>query len=109
MDEGVNRTGEGVNGVRNGSDGSAGRFAIGLLVGAAVGAGLGLLFAPKVGSQLRHQIGDQATNLANATTATYRKASGRAATGWKAAKTFYASARNPNANANGHATTAVRG
>ena len=107
MDEGVNRTRDEVNRARNGSDGSGGRFAIGLLVGAAVGAGLGLLCAPKVGSQLRHQIGEQATNLANATTATYRKASGRAVTGWKAAKTFYDSARNPNAN--GHATTGVRG
>ena len=97
MDEGLKRESKE-------SSGSAGQFAIGLVVGAAVGAGLGLLFAPKVGSQLRHQIGERATNLATATSATYRKASDRAATGWKAAKTFYDTARSTN----GHDATAVR-
>jgi gas vesicle protein len=97
MDEGLKRE------IRD-SNGS-GRFAVGLLVGAACGAGLGLLFAPKVGSQLRRQIGERATNLANVTSSTYRKASGRAVTGWKAAKTFYDSARS----ANGHEATGPRG
>jgi gas vesicle protein len=101
MDEGMKRESR----ERNGSNGSAGQFTIGLMVGAAVGAGLGLLFAPKVGSQLRQQIGERATNLANVTSSTYRKASGRAVTGWKAAKTFYDSARS----ANGHETTGARG
>jgi gas vesicle protein len=98
MDEGLKRE-------SRDSNGSSGRFAIGLLVGAAFGAGLGLLYAPKVGSQLRRQIGERATNLANVTSSTYRKASGRAVTGWKAAKTFYDSARS----ANGHETTGARG
>lgn len=68
-------------------NGYAGTFVIGLLAGATVGAGLGLLFAPKTGSQLRRQIGERASTVANTTSATYRKASNKAMTGWKAART----------------------
>ena len=44
-----------------------GSFVMGLLTGTVLGAGLGMLFAPKPGSELRGQISEQATN-------SYRKA-----------------------------------
>lgn len=39
--------------------------AIGLLTGAAVGVGLGLLFAPRKGSEVRHQLADRAKHVAS--------------------------------------------
>ena len=36
-----------------------GSFLMGLLAGTVLGAGLGMLFAPKAGSELRSQIGNQ--------------------------------------------------
>ena len=43
--------------------GSGGNFVIGLLAGTVLGAGLGMLFAPKPGSELRSQISDQANSV----------------------------------------------
>ncbi len=43
-------------------DGS-GSFLMGLLAGTVLGAGLGMLFAPKTGSELRSQLGEQAGKL----------------------------------------------
>lgn len=40
-----------------------GEFMFGLLCGAAVGAAIGLLFAPKSGAELRTQIADSADKL----------------------------------------------
>jgi len=40
-------------------------FVMGLLTGTVLGAGLGMLFAPKAGSELRNQLTEQAGNLAN--------------------------------------------
>src|SRR5262245_43061778 len=51
-----------------------GSFVMGLLTGTVLGAGLGMLFAPKSGSELRNQISEQAGNLANKTSEGYRKA-----------------------------------
>jgi len=42
-----------------------GSFVMGLLTGTVLGAGLGMLFAPKSGSELRNQLSEQAGNLAN--------------------------------------------
>jgi gas vesicle protein len=41
-----------------------GSFVMGLLTGTVLGAGLGMLFAPKAGSELRNQLTEQAGNLA---------------------------------------------
>ena len=38
-------------------------FVTGLFAGAVIGAGLGLLFAPRKGSELRGQLSDAATNV----------------------------------------------
>src|SRR3954469_25468026 len=52
-----------------------GSFVMGLLTGTVLGAGLGMLFAPKAGSELRGQLSEQAGNLANAAQDQYRRVS----------------------------------
>jgi gas vesicle protein len=52
-----------------------GSFVMGLLTGTVLGAGLGMLFAPKPGSELRGQISEQAANLANQAQEGVRKVS----------------------------------
>jgi gas vesicle protein len=49
-------------------------LALGLLTGAAVGIGLGMLLAPRKGSELRHQLATQCNHLAGATSKSYRRA-----------------------------------
>src|SRR6187402_1460402 len=58
--------------------GGGGSFVMGLLTGTVLGAGLGMLFAPKAGTDLRNQITEQAGNIANTASEGYRKASGAA-------------------------------
>jgi gas vesicle protein len=52
-----------------------GSFVIGLLTGTVLGAGLGMLFAPKAGAELRNQLSEKAGNLANTASDGYRRAS----------------------------------
>lgn len=52
-----------------------GSFLMGLLAGTVLGAGLGMLFAPKAGSELRSQLGEQAGRLRNQATDSYQQAS----------------------------------
>jgi gas vesicle protein len=56
-----------------------GSFLMGLLAGTVLGAGLGMLFAPKSGSELRSQIGsqiaDQTGKLREVADQTYNQAS----------------------------------
>lgn len=56
-------------------EGGGGSFMMGLLTGTVLGAGLGMLFAPKSGSDLRHRIGEQANSLGRAAGEQYRRAS----------------------------------
>jgi gas vesicle protein len=65
--------------------GGGGSFVMGLLTGTVLGAGLGMLFAPKSGSELRNQISEQAGNLANSASDGYRKASEAASEGYRRA------------------------
>src|SRR5438093_12497726 len=55
--------------------GGGGSFVMGLLTGTVLGAGLGMLFAPKAGSELRGQLSEQAGNIANAASDQYRRVS----------------------------------
>jgi gas vesicle protein len=48
-----------------GNNEGGGMFVMGLLTGAALGVGLGMLFAPKAGSELRNQFSKRAGALAN--------------------------------------------
>jgi len=50
-------------------------FLMGLLAGTVLGAGLGMLFAPKAGSELRNQLSEQAGKLRSAANDTYQQAS----------------------------------
>jgi gas vesicle protein len=65
--------------------GDGGSFVMGLLTGTVLGAGLGMLFAPKAGSELRGQLSEQAGNLANTASEGYKKASEAASEGYKKA------------------------
>jgi gas vesicle protein len=49
-------------------------MAVGLITGAAVGIGLGMLFAPRKGSELRHQVADQAKHVASTASTGYHRA-----------------------------------
>jgi gas vesicle protein len=51
-----------------------GGFVLGLLTGTVLGVGLGMLFAPKAGSELRQQLSEQAGALANQAQDGYRNA-----------------------------------
>jgi hypothetical protein len=53
----------------------SGSFLMGLLAGTVLGAGLGMLFAPKAGSELRGQLGEQATRLRSSANDAYGVAS----------------------------------
>jgi hypothetical protein len=52
-----------------------GSFLMGLLAGTVLGAGLGMLFAPKTGSEIRSQLGEQAGRLRSSANETYAQAS----------------------------------
>jgi gas vesicle protein len=54
--------------------GGGSSFVMGLLTGTVLGAGLGMLFAPKAGSELRNQLSEQAGNIANTASEQYRRA-----------------------------------
>jgi gas vesicle protein len=61
-------------------DQSGGSFMLGVLTGAFVGAGLALLFAPKPGTEIRAQLGEQYRGLADRVgeqTQTLRSAAGQ--------------------------------
>ena len=51
-----------------------GSFLMGLLAGTVLGAGLGMLFAPKAGSELRSQIADSTGKLRTAADQGYQQA-----------------------------------
>lgn len=56
---------------------SGGGFLAGLLMGAAIGAGLALLFAPKKGSELRTQLAESARKARESARDAYQQAAGR--------------------------------
>lgn len=62
-----------------------GGFVMGLLAGTVLGAGLGMLFAPKRGAELRGQLGEQAGHIASSASERYRKASEAAGEGYRKA------------------------
>ena len=52
-----------------------GSFLMGLLAGTVLGAGLGMLFAPKAGAETRKQLSEQATRLRSTATDSIHQAS----------------------------------
>jgi gas vesicle protein len=65
---------------RYNNEGGSG-FMMGLLTGTVIGAGLGMLLAPKAGSDLRGQVAEQAKTFGTKAGEQWSKAS-EAATGW---------------------------
>jgi gas vesicle protein len=63
------------------NSGGGNGFVLGLIAGTVLGAGLGMLLAPKAGSELRGAIGQQARNFGNKASEQYRRAS-ESASGW---------------------------
>ena len=49
-------------------------FALGVLAGAAVGVGVGLLFAPRTGAQTRKEVGNQWTHMKGSCSTGYHRA-----------------------------------
>jgi gas vesicle protein len=76
------------------NEGGGGGFMMGLLTGTVLGAGLGMLLAPKAGSELRGAIGDQARNLGTMATDGYKKASDAAGTWAEKGRDFVDKARD---------------
>ena len=76
----------------NEGGGGAG-FMLGLLTGTVLGAGLGMLLAPKAGAELRGAIGDQAKTWGNVANEQYRKASEAAGTLAEQGRDFVTKAR----------------
>jgi gas vesicle protein len=58
-----------------------GGFMIGLLTGTVIGAGLGMLLAPKAGADLRGQVAEQARHIGTKASEQWSRAS-ETATGW---------------------------
>lgn len=71
-----------------------GGFMMGLLTGTVLGAGLGMLLAPRAGKELRDQIGEQAKNLGSMATDQYKKASETATTWAERGRDFVDRARD---------------
>ena len=88
---------------------SGGSFLMGLLAGTILGAGLGMLFAPKAGSELRSQIGDQAGRLRDAANETYTQASGKVGQMVDRGREAYVRARSSVSNMASTATTEKSG
>jgi len=95
------------------NEGGGGGFMMGLLTGTVLGAGLGMLLAPKAGNELRGAIGEQARSIGNIANEQYKKASENA-TGWAdRGREFVDKARDAVVRgaeeARGYATTAAGG
>jgi gas vesicle protein len=73
---------------------SSGGFMMGLLTGVVLGAGIGMLLAPKPGSELRGTLGEQARNLGERANEGYRRASETAGTWAERGKEMVTQARD---------------
>ena len=82
-----------------------GSFLMGLLAGTVLGAGLGMLFAPKTGSELRSQLGEQAGRLRNQANDTYQQASDKVSQIVDRGKEAYDRARTGSGMGNNTAPT----
>ena len=78
-----------------------GSFLMGLLAGTVLGAGLGMLFAPKAGSDLRNQLNDQAGRLKATANDTYQQATDKVSQIVDRGKDAYDRARSSVSNMSG--------
>ena len=75
-------------------EGGGGGFMMGLLTGTVLGAGLGMLLAPKAGAELRGQLGEQARHLGSVASEQYKKASETANTWAEKGRDYAGQARD---------------
>jgi len=85
-----------------------GSFVMGLLTGTVLGAGLGMLFAPKAGSDLRNQISEQAGTLANQASEGVRKVTDIAGDWAERGRDLYGKAKDAVARGADEAQSYVR-
>lgn len=74
-----------------------GSFLMGLLAGTVLGAGLGMLFAPKPGSELRSQLGEQTGRIRSTANDAYSQASDKVTQIVDRGREAYDRARSGNA------------
>ena len=86
-----------------------GSFLMGLLAGTVLGAGLGMLFAPKAGSELRNQLSDQAGKLRATANDTYQQATDKVSQMVDRGKDAYDRARTGVSNISDSVTSAATG
>jgi gas vesicle protein len=82
-----------------------GSFLMGLLAGTVLGAGLGMLFAPRAGSELRNQLSDQAGKLRATANDTYQQATEKVSQIVDRGKDAYDRARTNVSSISGTSTT----
>ena len=82
-----------------------GSFLMGLLAGTVLGAGLGMLFAPKTGTELRSQLTDQAGKLRATANDTYQQATDKVGQMVDRGKDAYDRARTNVSNISDAATS----
>ena len=78
-----------------------GSFLMGLLAGTVLGAGLGMLFAPRPGSELRHQLTEQTGRLRSTATDAYSQASEKVSQIVDRGREAYDKARSAGGDASG--------
>jgi gas vesicle protein len=66
---------------RDDTEGGGGGFMMGLIAGTVLGAGIGMLLAPKAGADLRGTLGEQARTIGTKASEQYRRAT-ETASGW---------------------------
>ncbi len=76
------------------NEGGGSGFVVGLLTGTVLGAGLGMLFAPKTGSEMRGQLSDTANSVSRTASESYRKAAGAASNIAEKSRDLYGRARD---------------
>lgn len=86
-----------------------GSFLMGLLAGTVLGAGLGMLFAPKSGSELRSQLGESAGRLRSTAGDTYSQASEKVSQMVDRGREAYDRARSSASGAGGDSGSDVEG
>lgn len=79
----------------------SGAFLMGLLAGTVLGAGLGMLFAPRPGSELRTQLSDQAGRLRNTASDAYHQVSDKVTQFTERARTATGTAGDMTSGATG--------
>lgn len=86
-----------------------GSFLMGLLAGTVLGAGLGMLFAPKAGLELRNQLSEQTGKLRSTANDAYSQASDKVSQIVDRGREAYDRARHAAGNVSGGPTTGGSG